>query len=120
MAIPLFVWLQFVIQITKAYFPLADLKFITNYEVPGDEIPGNIKDERVWNLGNALQSISKCDIIMVPNTSNFVLPHHIAEHAFGCDIERQVALDYGIPVYEYDISALEDFLNGDFHKKEDK
>ena len=99
--------IELVCKIAESYFPLAKLEFVTNYETEPDEPNENVKHESVWHLGEALRCLSTCDAIMVPNFASS--SYH------GCDVERIVAGYYDIPIYIYDDTVLDDFLNGKFH-----
>ena len=68
-------------------FPKAT--FVTTYhtkEKPDD----NVKRDRVWYLGRAIQILSTCDAIIF--SKNYDL-------ALGCSCEKWVAEVYGIPIY---------------------
>lgn len=103
--------IEIVCKITETYFPLAkDLEFVTNYGTEPDDIPDTVKKESVWHLGEALKCLSTCDAIMVPNCAS------CANHGnHGCDVERIVAVYYGIPIYTYDDTVLDEFIHGKFH-----
>lgn len=109
--------MELVAGIAKAYFPLAKLEFVSNFETEPDEVNENVKHESVWHLGEALKCLSTCDAIMCPNEEEIIKPDGKKEMLYGCLIETATAKAYHIPVYKYDISVLEDFLKGDFHGK---
>lgn len=101
--------MELVAGIAEAYFPLAKLEFVSNFETEPDEVDENVKHESVWYLGEALKCLSTCDAIMVPSYASS--SHH------GCDVERIVAGYYDIPIYTYDDTVLDEFLKGDFHNE---
>lgn len=111
--------LDIVGQVAKAYFPHDDVEFVCNWmPVPNyEQLPDKeVKNEAVFYLGEALQSLSTCDAILSPSAVFKVDEDDNCTTYHGCEIEYEVACAYHIPVYEYDSKILVAFDN----KKEEK
>ena len=102
--------IEHVCKIADSYFPLGHLEFVTNFETEADDVVDTVKNERIWHLGEALKCLSICDAIMCPNHTNDYP---------GCKIEKATAMEYGIPIYLYDIKVLDEFRKGIFHDEKE-
>ena len=102
--------IELVCGIAKSYFPLTKLEFVCNFETEPEEPDENVKHESIWHLGEALKCLSTCDAIMCPDNNCFR-----NEYLNGCMCEESTALAYEIPIYNYDLKVLDEFLKGDFH-----
>lgn len=107
--------LDIVGQVAKAYFPHDDVEFVCNWTPDMAVLHEEVKNEAVFYLGEALQSLSTCDAIVSPSAVFMVDEDNNTITYHGCEIEYEVACTYHIPVYEYDSKILEVF-----NKKEEK
>lgn len=73
-------------RIARAYFD-EELQFIDNM-IDGHPTAVN---ERVWYLGEAIKKLAACDAMITFN-------NEMTNRAKGCQVEREVCCNYGIPV----------------------
>lgn len=88
-----------------------EVKTICGIDAP---IPDNdVKNERVFYLGNGIQLLSTCDAILAPSsyTNGWWDEETERPRFIGCEIEKQVAQAYGIQMYVYDIDMLKTKVN---------
>ena len=76
------------IDIGKAYFG-DDASFVDNYDLKLFAPEG--VNERAWFLGEALKKLAACDAMIT-------FDNDTTNRAKGCQIEREVCYNYGIPV----------------------
>lgn len=95
-------------KVAEGYFMLEneEVRIVCGVDAPIPE--DDVKNERVFYLGNSLQLLSTCDAILAPSSySNGWWDEETERPRFiGCEIEKQVASAYGIPIYSYDIKML--------------
>mgnify|MGYP003317128406 CR=1 FL=1 len=72
----------------KAYFG-NDIEFVDNRDF--ERIFPEGINERVWCLGEAIKKLAACDAMIS-------FDNELTNRAKGCQIEREVCYNYGIPV----------------------
>lgn len=76
------------IDIGKAYFG-DDVSFVDNYDLKLFAPEG--VNERAWYLGEAIKKLAACDAMIT-------FDNEMTNRAKGCQVEREVCYNYGIPV----------------------
>lgn len=76
------------IDLGKAYFD-DDVQFIDNMSL--ERIFPEGVNERAWYLGEAIKKLAACDAMIT-------FDNEMTNRAKGCQVEREVCYNYGIPV----------------------
>lgn len=87
--------------IIKAYYPNEEIEFCHNYnplltkelEQTKKNMPGLIKNDSVWYLGEAIKVLAGCDELIEIGAGG----HYYPVYSNGCVMEKSIALRYGIP-----------------------
>lgn len=80
------------IDLGKAYFD-DDVQFIDNMSL--ERIFPEGVNERAWYLGEAIKKLAACDAMIT-------FDNEMTNRAKGCQVEREVCYNYGIPVLRID------------------
>lgn len=71
------------------------------------ETPPKDAKERIWYLGKSVQKIAEAD---------FFIGIGYSEYFLGCHMERSIAQQYGIPVFEVPLYIFPDALELERHQ----